>query len=183
MKNIIFFFIVLSPFILSAQKKDCKYEKNEIDEFEKILVKVTKEETVRKGIGYPVVRFALAKVGDNYAVIMFLSNGKPLCFTSDSELLLLKSNDEVVRLSFGQNGVECLNLVYVPGAGITQYTNQLKFLVSETDLISLQSDQIKKIRIVASGEIIEVDLTKGNTTKEAGMTYFIRNVKCVLGGG
>jgi len=152
----------------------CKYERNEIDEFEKVEVKQTKMfKVMYPTISGPVVWMSLGKISESYFVYAKLCNlNENICLGDSSELLILTDRGKVIRMK--HNGVfDC-----------TEYDNSIcgtfTFNTDFETIKTLGSSVISKIRIYAIDNLVEVDVTKSNVSKSKGMSYFVDTVPCIL---
>lgn len=155
----------------------CKYEKNGIDEFEKVNVVITSYgKILHPIISGPAAFLKMSIYKDNlFLTIKVVNSSSSLCITEESELLLLTADGDVTRLPSNES-LECSD--YVPGH--KGYTGEFSFRITLEELRTLEKAVLEKLRLRTSDGYVEFDLTKSNASKEKGMYYFRYNVKCLL---
>lgn len=133
MKNLILTLAIFTGFTIQAQ--ECKYWKNETDDFTGKVKKFTKSVRIAKGSGGDL-RVELRRVNETKYLFVVYS-GDLGCITSDTELLIKLVNGEVVTLvNFAD--IDCSS--GAPSA----------FLLSDEDIAILEASEIEKVRITGS---------------------------------
>ena len=155
----------------------CKYYRNEIDEFEKIQVIITKEVQVCWPIlegGY--VKFSLRKIDGNTSLLVRIVRKTQHCFNGESELLIMTDDGEITRLPY-TGDFDCSKRLSSSSDFQESYST---YRITREQLLYLQEKKMVKVRIYTSGGALEYDIDTNNSAKEKGLTYFMVNSKCIL---
>lgn len=155
----------------------CKYYRNEIDEFEKVQVIITKDVQVCWPVlagGY--VKFSLRKIGDYTSLGVRIVRKTQHCFNGESELLIMTDDGEITRLPY-TGDFDCSKRLSSSSDFQDSYST---YRITREQLLYLQEMKMVKIRFYTSGGTIEYDIDTNNSSKEKGLTYFMANTKCIL---
>lgn len=152
--------MLLLPLLSYAQ--DCKFKKNEIDEFSKTKVVQTKRMAI-VDIFSPTQSIQVELNYDKTITIAFdisVVNMKRLVFNQNEEnsLLLLLNNDQVINFSIPQTITEKYSITAL--GGINQY--RFNFPISLEDLKAIRNFQIKKIRFDNKDKPVTFEVSNKN---------------------
>jgi len=162
---------------INSGYSQCKYFRNEVDEFEKISVVITKEVQVCWPTflgGY--VKFSLRKINGYTSLGVRVLRKKHHCFTNESELLIMTDDGEITRLPY-TGDFNCSN---IKSTSSEFYESFSTFQITEVQLLFLQKKKMVKMRLYTSAGAMEFDIDTNNSAKEKGLTYFIQHAKCIL---
>lgn len=135
---------------------DCKYWKNEVDEFTGDVKKYTKSQKIGKS-KYSYLNMELRRFDDSY-LIFARYTGDLGCVSSDSYIMIKLQNGETVKIiNFGD--VDC-------GENAPMY-----FDLSKDNFNTLLQSPVDKIRVSGTEYYADIDMLKPN--------FFIDYLKCI----
>ncbi len=135
---------------------DCKYWKNEVDEFTGDVKKYTKSQKIGKS-KYSSLNMELRRFDDSY-LIFARYTGDLGCVSSDSYIMIKLKNGETVKLiNFGD--IDC-------GENAPMY-----FDLSKENFNKLLQSPVDKIRVSGTEYYSDIDMLKPN--------FFIDYLKCI----
>jgi hypothetical protein len=175
--------------------QECKYSKNEVDDFTKRVVKVTSPQTVYNSSGQ--LNFLLARV-DSVKILkihykLSTSSSKTLCFNNASKIMFILGNDSILKFDY-VGDIECAESdVRVGSYGSASYKYEIEgaFLLSDYLIQEyLSKFFIKKIRIYFTDGYVDCelqDIIKGSAfsytpignKKSNPQFYFINFLQCL----
>jgi hypothetical protein len=161
-------FTVLLLISIKSYSQECRYDKNEIDEFTKKKVIALRQTRIFSHRGLSN-RFIDAKISqDGYLkyltlILTEVGGGKLDCFDKNDVFYIKQKNDSITILK--NVVIECGNYQSAPQG----YYYILYFNLLDTKIELLKSSPIVKIRLRSfEGEV-----------KEGTQNYFIDNLKCL----
>ncbi len=135
---------------------DCKYWKNEVDEFTGDVKKYTKSQKIGKS-KYSFLNMELRRFNDSY-LIYARYTGDLGCVSSDSYIMIKLKNGETIKLiNFGD--IDC-------GDNAPMY-----FYLSKENFKKLLQSPVDKIRVRGTKYYSDIDMLKPN--------FFIDYLKCI----
>lgn len=192
-------FIVFS---MSISGQDCKYSKNEKDKFEGYYIKRTEYQTIYSSHtveeGTLDISLSLSKFSkDNYearSVSVYLKERRGSLYSSDNEttLIIMLSNDSIVRLKNTIDKLEFSDLGYVSvgGTSIAQHTKITSFDLNERAIQLLSNNKMVSLRIDYRDKRVTIDVPEKVKKKLGaidisgekgynGQFYFMNYLKCI----
>lgn len=156
MKKIITILSLLVIVVSYGQK--CKYEKNEIDEFTKKEVIITKEQQLTKvGMGMGnFLRFDVRSLDGNKFIRLFIFSNKAFSVRQGSEVMFLLENDQVATLHYTESVVA--DFKRVQQLNHTQWTVHVLLHIDQESLEALLDIPVKKVRWYTSEGYHEEDV-------------------------
>ena len=135
---------------------DCKYWKNEVDEFTGTVKKYTKSQIIGKS-KYFYLNMELRRFDDSY-LIYARYTGDLGCVSSDSYIMIKLKNGETIKLiNFGK--IDCGD------------NAQMYFDLSKENFNKLLQSPVDKIRVSGTEYYADIDMLKPN--------FFIDYLKCI----
>lgn len=135
---------------------DCKYWKDEIDEFTGTVKKYTKSQKIGKST-YSHLNMELRRFDDTYFIVATYS-GDLGCVSSDSYIIIkLKSGETIKLINFGD--IDC-------GDNASMF-----FDLSQDDFDKLLQSPVDKIRVSGTEYYSDIDMLKPN--------FFVDYLKCI----
>lgn len=164
MKTKFYTLIIALLFSFTAFAQDCKYEKNEVDEFtNNKTVRLQKQLLFRKlGLASEAIEARISRVNDVTLVSFIITTSYRLsCFNNGDKIYLKLENGEVLTLS--NSDIECGDY------NVSSYTYYLMSSLTNPQIENLKQSNLAKIRI---GSI------EGEATKK-GKIYFKSGLNCL----
>ncbi len=157
MKKIIFLLFLLPAFCFS---QNCKYSKNEVDEFTGKSIKTTKQVIVYNGL-FGGLAFKFTKINSSSYLEMGFSELSIITIEKGGALMFILKNGEKIELSAIESKVA------------TPYTSQtstiwgieMDYFISDNDLLKLISSPISKLRIYTKQGYIEKEVRENKAVK------------------
>ncbi|MDQ3015510.1 MAG: hypothetical protein M3R25_02135 [Bacteroidota bacterium] len=174
MRYLVLLIILLA---INSGYSQCKYVRNQIDEFEKMQVTITKDVQVCWPTflgGY--VKFSLRKIGGYTSLGVRVIRKTQHCFDSESELLIMTDDGEITRLPY-IGTFDCSKRLSTSSDFQESYST---FEITEDQLLFLEKKKMVKIRLYGSDGLMEYNIDTNNSSKEKGLTYFMVHAKCIL---
>lgn len=168
MKKLIFFTLITLNFTFS---QECKFRKNEIDDFTKKKVLVLKESVLASDFSENSVTAELNSNSNIYINFLVRFSGhKALVITEKNKLILLLKNDEVL-----ETYVNPSNGKLIGNGGLMSYTDfNINFNMTEEILLKISTIGVKKIRLETS------EGNKDFEVKDKRNEQFLKSINCFL---
>lgn len=161
MKNITFLLLILLTTLSYGQ--DCKYKRNEVDQFTKNKVLETKSEWLGENIAY-----TLKKIDDTKYLRIELGSYSVFAINDGAKLMFLTDKDESIELIFPKYEISKTT----PGAVASQYVVET-INISGDVLKRLQTEKIIKVRFYTTEGYIDKPI------KEKRASKFRDQLKCI----
>lgn len=148
--------IILPSFIFSQ-----KLERNEVDEFTKKSIKETSWEVCVQNFTMNMF-FRVRKVDETILLNMkmMLGAGRVFAIHEGDELMLMLSNDTIVKLQALTSEITCTGCGARGFSGSGAQGIKISFGISKDDLRLLSSFPIKKVRIYTTDGYVESEVNK-----------------------
>ena len=152
MKYILFLIMISS---LSVAAQDCKFKKNEVDEFTKQKVLETKQETLSKsGTFYSAI--TAKKINDQRILEVYFSSLSLFSLYEGKTLMLLTDKGDVIELKFPESKVS--DRLYNSAAKTTTWFQTQYFPLNDDTYRKLLSSKINKVRVNSSDGYIDSEV-------------------------
>ena len=150
--------LITSTFVFS---QDCKYQRNEVDEFTKNKIIETKFEWLGEQTGY-----TLKKINNTQILAMYLESFNVFSIKDGAKIMFLTEKEDPITLIF-------------PKYEISKRGKSSEFYISENIILSnkeyerLQNETISKVRFYTTDGYIEKNV------KEKRASKFRDQLKCI----
>lgn len=159
MKHLYFFVILITSSLLYSQ--ECKYDKNEVDEFTKNKILETKFEWLGNNFGYN-----FKKINDSKFLRIEIHHSKVFSIRDGSKLMFLTEKEEPITILFPK--YEISKVSSASNYYVVQYLN-----LSEELLSRFKNEKISKARIYTTDGYLEIDIKDKRSIK------FKELLKCI----
>ncbi len=162
MKKIV---LVLLLTVSFGYSQNCKYKKNEVDEFTGSKVIITKDKIFTKiGMGFGTYAIISAKkINDTKYLAVSFSSNTIFTLRKGSLVMFKTENDEIIELSFSESMVADYSSSQVGTTNITRWTAKMYFLLSDELVQKFNDIRIKKVRWYTTDGYVEKDVKKKNS--------------------
>lgn len=199
-KSLISTCLIISTICLYGQ--DCTYSKNEVDKFEGYHAKITTHQSIFNShdteTGTMDISLSLSKFSKNgneqRAVTVYFRErfGKLISADETSELLIMLSNDSIVKLKnlSSKLSFSDLNHITVGNISIAEHSMYTNFVLTDHDISLLANNKMTAIRINYKSNRVSVDIPEKVKKKMGGISlngekgyngqlYFMNYLKCI----
>ena len=161
MQNI--FILLLLAISITTYGQECKYARNEVDQFTKNKVLETKSEWLGENIAY-----TLKKIDDTKFLRIEMGSYSVFAINDGAKLMFLTDSEDPIELTFPKYEVSKT----APGAVASQYVAQT-INISGDVLTRLQTEKIIKVRFYTTDGFIDKPI------KEKRASKFREQLKCI----
>lgn len=160
MKKLLWIVLIFTGF---GYSQDCKYKKNEIDDFTKKKIIETKSEWLCENVAY-----SFKKNDDTKYLRVEIGSFKVFAISDGAKLMFLTDKEDPIVLIFQKYEISRTT----PGAIASQYVSEI-INISEDVLKRFQNEKITKVRIYTTDGYIDHDI------KEKRFKRFQETLKCI----
>ena len=161
---------------LAVFSQDCRYQKNEIDEFTGDAIKMTGwENLAKKFTNRYYFRYYLTKMNNDYVITMQLvGSGQSLFISKGAKLYLKLQNDEII--TFATTEPYETNFETITGNGVTIRVSKVtpKYVPSKEQRTKISTIGLAKIRQETDNGYYEAEVSAKENKKLA------QAIDCVL---
>lgn len=168
MKKITLLFIILITTCSFGQ--NCKFEKNEIDEFTKSKVVKVKGSILFKTSLVTGMYFQISKINDQKFITFIFSSNNPFSVIKGDEIMLKTKDDKVIKMSYNESKVsESSN---IPTIGL-MFSSKITIILNDELIHQLKNSEIIKARFYTRDSYFEEDVKKKNQSNISN------DIKCI----
>lgn len=147
--------IVLLMAMAVGYSQNCKYEKNEVDEFTKNKILVVKGSEIFKTSMFTGLYFQISKINETKFITFSLTSGSVFVLEKGENKIMLKTKDEqIINIGFDETLV---SEIVTGSIGIMCYCHQ-RVLLNDNLLYKLKNVEIIKVRIYTKDGYIEKEV-------------------------
>lgn len=153
MKKIILLFLICT----NVFSQNCKFEKNEVDEFTGSKIIKLKEKLLAKTSMTTGVSFQIQSINDQKFIEFTYTSSQVFSFDKNKSMIMLKTNDgEIIEIPFEKNDIS--DVTY----GSYFYSKQ-KVILTQDLIIKLENKPIVKFRLYTSNGFVEEEVKSKNS--------------------
>lgn len=171
MKNFYLITILFTSAIIYSQ--DCKYKRNEVDEFTKHKILETKPELFTisgMGLGFST-SYTLLKINDQRYISFSATSPSIFTFQKDGEIMFKVESENAIILSFPESVVA--NGTYNSSVKSTHWSATIGIPISEEIYQRFLKEKIAKLRVYTAKGFIDDDISEKRDKK------FKQLLKCI----
>lgn len=163
MKRITFLILTLASTISYSQ--DCKYKRNEVDEFTKHKILETKEELFTisgMGLGFSTT-YSLLKINDKRYITFKVTSPSIFTLRKGSEIMFKTELENPITLEFPDSIVA--NSTYISSLKSTFWNGSMDIPLSEEAYQRLLNEKITKLRVYTTDGFVDDDIASKRDKK------------------
>lgn len=148
--------------------QNCKYEKNEVDEFTGSRIIKLKEKLLAKTSLTTGVSFQIYSINDTKFIEFTYMSNSVFSFDKDTSRIMLKTkDDEIIEIPFERSDVSDIT-------HSNSFYSKQKVVLTDDLVSKLENKSIVKFRLYTSNGYMEEDVKSKNST------YISDDLKCLL---
>ena len=158
MKNLIILCVLFMGYNSYSQK--CKYQRNEIDEFTKSTVIITKYKALTKvGLGFGAYILAQAKsINGSKSIVVFISEPDIFTLNKGDSVMFKTKKGEIIKATFAETKVA--DVVFSTQYSTTRWHAKSGLVLDGKTYYKLMESEIVKVRWYTSQGYIEREAKK-----------------------
>lgn len=163
MKKITFLILTLSSTFIYSQ--DCKYKRNEVDEFTKHKILETKPELFTisgMGLGFST-SYSLLKINDEKFIKFSVTSPSIFTLQKGSEIMFKVEAENAIILTFPESIVA--NGTYNSSLKSTHWSGTIVISISDINYQRLLNEKVTKLRVYTANGFVDDDISEKRDKK------------------